>query len=353
MPLERCEARNPGDQGPTTHPSRATACGLQHIPCERLADEQSLIRAFSSIGTVLQARPLSSEQSSYESWGMIPIHQAALVSFCGAGTELVLEPAGRVTMVACFTRSRHVRDPRGEIQGEAGGALVLPVGSGPRSLTAPAETRVAIVALEPASLSRVAAAMSAAPPDPHRIPACFEHFPPRALNRSAAVPLHSLLRHIDDCAGIDPSLPARLGLDDVLQRLLVCWLDPRLQDDPSPDPQRLRERGGATALDELLDYIRANLDQPLRLSDLEARSHYSRRALQYAFRERFATTPSSWIREQRLARARLLLLENPASALPVRAVALACGYRHMSQFSADFRRCFGLSPSQVRRPSLH
>lgn len=318
----------------------------------RLADEQSLIQAFSSIGSVLQLRWQWPKQQGYESWGMIPINKSVLASFCGAGTELVMEPAGRVALVACFTRSRHVRDPRGEAQGEAGGALVLPIGSGPRRLSAAAPTRAAVIAFEPAALQRVAAAIAAVPPDPDRIPACFRSFPPRTRNRSEALPLHSLLQHIDACAGIDPSLPTRLGLDDVVLRLLVCWLDPELQADRSPDPQRLRERGGASALDELLDYIRANLDQPLRLSDLEARSRYSRRALQYAFRERFDTTPTGWIREQRLARAMEQLLAHPPGLLPVKAVALACGYRHMSQFSADFRRCFGLSPSHVRRPTL-
>ncbi|MFM7393280.1 MAG: helix-turn-helix domain-containing protein [Cyanobium sp.] len=32
----------------------------------------------------------------------------------------------------------------------------------------------------------------------------------------------------------------------------------------------------------------------------------------------------------------------------IRAVALACGYRHMGLFSSDFRKHFGLTPSAVR-----
>ncbi|MFM9089939.1 MAG: hypothetical protein ACKOPT_17785, partial [Cyanobium sp.] len=96
------------------------------------------------------------------------------------------------------------------------------------------------------------------------------------------------------------------------------------------------DRRSGAAFDELLDYIRAHLDQPLRLSDLEARSFYSRRALQYAFRDKLNTTPLQWIREQRLSRA----------------VAQACGYRQTSRFSTDFKRCFGLTPSQAKRPSL-
>ncbi|MEB3272018.1 MAG: AraC family transcriptional regulator [Synechococcus sp.] len=326
--------------------------GLRNIPRRRLADEQSLRQAFAPIGDLLRVSLLRPKPHSYESVGALPIQQLTLVSFRGAATELVIEPAARVVLVGCFSASRHMRDPRGEAQGEAGGALVLPIGSGPRQLTAVADTTAAVMAVEPAAISRVAAAITAMSADPERIPACFQRFPPRALRRSEAQPLHSLLQHIDVCAGLDPRLPARLGLEDVLLRLLACWLDPELLADSSPDPRRLRERGGVSALDELVDYIRTNLDQPLRLSDLELRSRYSRRALQYAFRETFGTTPRAWIREQRLTRALQQLQSNPREGLPVRAVALACGYRHMSQFSADFRRRFGLSPSQVRRPSL-
>jgi AraC-like DNA-binding protein len=33
----------------------------------------------------------------------------------------------------------------------------------------------------------------------------------------------------------------------------------------------------------------------------------------------------------------------------VAAVALACGYGNVGHFSRDFRRCFGINPSQARR----
>jgi transcriptional regulator GlxA family with amidase domain len=107
-------------------------------------------------------------------------------------------------------------------------------------------------------------------------------------------------------------------------------------------------RARSAAFDELLDYIRAHLD-PLRLSDLETRSFCSRRPLQYAFRDKLNTTPVQWIREQRLARA-MDQLQREGPAASIRAVALACGYRQTSQFSADFKRRFGLPPPQVKPP---
>jgi AraC-like DNA-binding protein len=45
-------------------------------------------------------------------------------------------------------------------------------------------------------------------------------------------------------------------------------------------------------------------------------------------------------------------LQQEGPAASIQAVALACGYRQTSQFSTDFKRRFGLSPSQVKRASL-
>lgn len=191
-------------------------------------------------------------------------------------------------------------------------------------------------------------AINGQPQDPASIPRRFTRFPLRALTPFQARPLHSLLRHIDDAACVDSLLPTHLGHDDVVTRLVATCLHPPLLEEQHRDRRRLQERQCRTAFKDLIDYIRANLDRPLRLSDLEARSFYSRRALQYAFQEKMGQTPTQWIREQRLAQA-MEQLRNPAALTSIPAVALTCGYRHPSQFSSDFKRRFGLSPSQVQR----
>ena len=114
------------------------------------------------------------------------------------------------------------------------------------------------------------------------------------------------------------------------------------------DLLRYRERQGRKTFDELIDFIRANLDQPLRLSDLEARSQFSRWALQEAFRQRLNTTPMEWIREQRLQRA-MEHLQRAEERVPLKELALRCGYLRLSHFSRDFKKRFGLPPSRVDR----
>jgi AraC-like DNA-binding protein len=103
-------------------------------------------------------------------------------------------------------------------------------------------------------------------------------------------------------------------------------------------------------LEALLLQIQSHLDQPLTLAWLEQHSHYSRRALQYAFRRRFQLSPMAWIRQQRLARARQRL-SCPQPGDSVASIARSCGYRHLSSFSKEFQRAFRCRPSALLRAS--
>jgi AraC-like DNA-binding protein len=160
--------------------------------------------------------------------------------------------------------------------------------------------------------------------------------------------LRESIEKVDQLLDVSPALLDRLQLDDYIYRLLVAMLAPELCQDGPYGRLRQRERQGRDAFDELIDYIKANLDQPLNLTLLEARSHYSRRTLQYAFRERLGCTATQWIRSQRLDLARQLL-EHPRSGDTVASIAMAAGYRSLSLFSVDFQQRFHLKPSDLLR----
>jgi len=156
----------------------------------------------------------------------------------------------------------------------------------------------------------------------------------------------------------DLERPRALGLDggrcDGLLRLLckqfallLCsQLDVLLQSDPhapgvgAPSKQRI--------LDDLVEWIDANLCRPISLTDLEQRSGYSRRNLQLAFHQRFGCGPIQWVRQQRLERARQALL-HPKSDDSVAAVAARFGFSSLSVFSRDLQARFGLRPSDLLR----
>ncbi|MEB3194014.1 MAG: AraC family transcriptional regulator [Cyanobacteriota bacterium] len=137
-----------------------------------------------------------------------------------------------------------------------------------------------------------------------------------------------------------------LRLDDLIRRLIVMLLVPDLLDPVGPSAVA-EEKPFLHA--SLVEWLLAHLDEPISLSDMEQRSHYSRRSLQVAFKERFGCGPMQWLRRQRLAKARALL-ERPGSCSSLMEVALACGYLTVASFSRDYLARYGERPStQWRR----
>lgn len=170
------------------------------------------------------------------------------------------------------------------------------------------------------------------------------------LAASLLASLDQILRLVSVLIRISPSLLNRLGLAGQIARLVILLAFPDLCSQAALGPVQDRPGELRTAFDDLIDYIRANLDQALNLTVLERRSNYSRRTLQYAFRERFGCTATQWIRSQRLDLA-YRLLRNPGSEATVTSIAQACGYRSMSLFSIEFQQRFHRKPSLLLRES--
>lgn len=138
-----------------------------------------------------------------------------------------------------------------------------------------------------------------------------------------------------------------LGIDELIYRQLAQLLCLGSPSDPILPHQRerhLQER----ILDDLLAWIEANLDRPLRLADLQRHSSYSVRMLQTVFRRRCGCSPMQWVRHARMARA-LQLLQTPTVHSTVLSVAEACGYTSRAAFSRDFQQVHGECASHVLR----
>jgi AraC-like DNA-binding protein len=165
--------------------------------------------------------------------------------------------------------------------------------------------------------------------------------------------LRSLLRGldmVDDLLCLGAHLPLRLELEQLLSRLSLLLLFPDLHRQDQVDRVLSRNQRGRDSFDDLLEFIRANLDKTLSMPMLEAYSHYSRRAIQYAFKEKLGCTVTQWIRQQRLQLARNYL-QNPLPEDTVNGIALRCGYRSASLFSMEFQQRYLAKPSTVLRQS--
>ncbi len=88
------------------------------------------------------------------------------------------------------------------------------------------------------------------------------------------------------------------------------------------------------------------VEDRLAIADLAARLGVSADKLERAFRAQLGVSPAAHYRRTRLRRARDLLAH---SSLPVREVALSCGFASVSSFARAFREQYGHTPRQGRQ----
>jgi AraC-like DNA-binding protein len=160
--------------------------------------------------------------------------------------------------------------------------------------------------------------------------------------------LDCTLRTISQLQESNPGLVRQLGLVEQIYRLIAALAFPILRHATKSDNVQANEHQLRDSFDNLIDYIAANLDQPLSLTTLAGRSNYSRRALQYAFRQRMGCTATQWIRARRLDLAHQQL-QTGSPDDTVTSIAHACGYRSMGLFSIEFQQRFHIKPSQLLR----
>jgi AraC-like DNA-binding protein len=206
-----------------------------------------------------------------------------------------------------------------------------------------------IISFPPETLLPVAHAIAGPGFDPLPLRAALAQ--PAVLSRQADPRrdrAHRLLMETmaygEKCLAVGGTLNPMLRLDDLIRRLIAMLLLPELL-----------ESGTAAPLisepfvhQELVEWLLAHLEEPISLSDIEKRSSYTRRSLQYAFKQRFGCGPMQWLRRQRLAKAKALL-EDPGRRSGVQEVAQACGYLSQASFSRDFVARYGERPSRVQR----
>lgn len=98
-------------------------------------------------------------------------------------------------------------------------------------------------------------------------------------------------------------------------------------------------------LADLLDWVRAHLDQPHSLDSLAERALMSRRSFTRHFRQITGTTVGDWLLGERLALSQRLL---ETTDQPVERIAVLAGFGSPVSLRQHFGRVFGVSPSAWR-----
>lgn len=100
----------------------------------------------------------------------------------------------------------------------------------------------------------------------------------------------------------------------------------------------------------VVDRIEAVPGLPLTVTELATEAGTSVRALQLGFRRHLDSTPTQYLREVRLHRARDdLMVADPASSVTVTEVAYRWGFTHPGRFADAYHKRFGEHPSETLR----
>lgn len=96
---------------------------------------------------------------------------------------------------------------------------------------------------------------------------------------------------------------------------------------------------------DCISFINENLALPLKISDLAKQYNLSERTFQRAFFKFIGVSPKTLIIQTKMKRA-VVLLQTTASS--IQTIAEDLGYYSPFQFSRDFKKFYGMSPSEYR-----
>ncbi|MGI9400242.1 MAG: GlxA family transcriptional regulator [Rhizobiaceae bacterium] len=155
------------------------------------------------------------------------------------------------------------------------------------------------------------------------------------------------------CAGGTASLDMMLSLigedhdSELVNRVCEQALTDRVRSPHDRQRLPLRARLGIQNAKVLaiIEYMEANISEPLPLVEIAQHVGLSRRQIERLFQQHMGRSPARYYLEVRLDRARHLLAQ---STIPVVDVAIACGFISASHFSKCYREVYGKSPLQER-----
>ena len=114
------------------------------------------------------------------------------------------------------------------------------------------------------------------------------------------------------------------------------------QGEPAAEMVPVLDQEMIRTLAETRRYMEEHLDEPLSISDLSRCACLSATTFKEGFRRLYGLPVHTWLQQRRMERAAELLRD---SSLSVLGVAQSVGYSSASQFSAAFRRQYGMSPT--------
>lgn len=212
---------------------------------------------------------------------------------------------------------------------EAGGVVEVGIGAG------------CLVTFQPAALDEAIQSINAS--QEQRLPSEEMAIGPRVLAAMGHQQAISSAVRLAFVAGEGRGFMSEAAAADLVLRAIGMMMIDALG---LPDVE-ISGRDGSRAASRARAFMLDRMGEDITLTQLEQAAGVSRRSLQMHFRRVYGMTPMQYLREQRLLAARAMLSSGRQERITD--VALACGFVHMSGFSALFRERFGLPPGEFAR----
>jgi transcriptional regulator GlxA family with amidase domain len=99
----------------------------------------------------------------------------------------------------------------------------------------------------------------------------------------------------------------------------------------------------------VIGVMKSRINQDLSLDDLALSVYLSRWHLSHLFKDEVGIPPAHYLKSLKMTEAKKLLETSPMS---VKQIILKLGIRDKSHFERDFKKAYGLTPSQHRLATL-
>lgn len=156
--------------------------------------------------------------------------------------------------------------------------------------------------------------------------------------------LEALKHHLGEIVGENSTKMAAHIKEDILISSLIGALPEHASIKKSKPSYQHRKQ----VVERVKNYIHEHQQIPVTMTELCQIAYVSRRTLQYSFETILGYSPLKFLRMTRLNQVRRALKNAPKESTVVE-IAETWGFTHAGQFSSDYKKLFGESPSETLR----
>ena len=138
----------------------------------------------------------------------------------------------------------------------------------------------------------------------------------------------------------------RSKLDEQIRSLLVAMIVCKIQKARLNSPAATQKKNSRPEIREIIEWLNENPHGNITLKDMAERAGLSASYFRFLFRNETGFSPGSYFLRLKINKAAQMLRE---TVLPIKKIAMLCGYDDVAHFYRAFRPYYGVSPASYRR----